>query len=146
MFSFSPHTRIYLAKAATDMRKSFRGLLILTEAVLQHEPASGHLFVFLNRRRDLMKILYWDGTGYVIWYKQLARGNFQLPVTTAATDTSGVELTSSQLSLILQGIDLQSVRQRVRYQAGANGGTRHPVSSAEKEPRHVPASHLVTAQ
>ena len=116
MFSFSPHTRVYLAKDATDMRKSFRGLLILTEAVLQREPASGHLFVFLNRRRDLMKILYWENTGYVIWYKRLEQGKFQLPDSLATADASGVELSSSQLSLILHGIDLRSVRQRLRYQ------------------------------
>ena len=70
MIALSAHTKVYLAKDATDMRKSFRGLILLTEAVLRQEPASGHLFVFLNRRRDLMKILYWDGTGFCIWYKK----------------------------------------------------------------------------
>jgi len=122
MFSLSAHTRVYLAKAATDMRKSFRGLLILTEAVLRQQPTSGHLFVFLNRRRDLMKILYWDGTGYVIWYKRLERGGFELPVTPDSTEPpgaelAGVELSAAQLSLILQGIDLRSARQRLRYQS-----------------------------
>ncbi len=76
MFGLPAQTRVYLAKAATDMRKSFRGLLILTEAVLRQEPASGHLFVFLNRRRDLMKISYWENTGYVIWCKRLEKGKF----------------------------------------------------------------------
>jgi transposase len=128
MFSFSPHTRVYLAKAATDMRKSFRGLLILTEAVLRQDPASGHLFVFLNRRRDLMKILYWENTGYVIWYKRLEQGKFQLPDSLATAQAAGVELPASQLSLILQGIDLRSVRQRLRYQGGPSSPVdRHPV-------------------
>jgi len=60
---------MYLAKDATDMRKGFPGLIALTEAVLRQEPTSGHLFVFLNRRGDMMKILYWDGTGFCIWSK-----------------------------------------------------------------------------
>ena len=79
MIALSAHTKVYLAKDATDMRKSFRGLILLTETVLRQEPGSGHLFVFLNRRRDLMKILYWDGTGFCIWYKRLERGSFQRP-------------------------------------------------------------------
>jgi transposase len=95
------------------MRKSFRGLLALTEAVLRQDPVSGHLFVFVNRRRDLLKILHWDGSGYWIWYRRLERGSFQLPEAEEAQ--AGVELTPAQLSLILEGIDLASVRQRLRY-------------------------------
>jgi transposase len=98
------------------MRKSFRGLIALTEAVLRQDPASGHLFVFINRRRDLLKILHWDGSGFWIWYRRLERGTFQLPSTDAANEQAGVELTPAQLSLILEGIDLGSVRQRLRYQ------------------------------
>ena len=77
LITISPYTKVYLAKDATDMRRSFRGLITLTESVLRQEPISGHLFVFLNRRRDLMKILYWDGTGFCIWYKRLERGSFR---------------------------------------------------------------------
>ena len=115
MIALSAHTKVYLAKDATDMRKSFRGLILLTEAVLRQEPGSGHLFVFLNRRRDLMKILYWDGTGFCIWYKRLERGSFQRPLAVAGEERPGLELSTSQLSLMLQGIDLTSVRQRLRF-------------------------------
>jgi transposase len=115
MIAISAHTRVYLAKDATDMRRSFRGLILLTEAVLRQAPASGHLFVFLNRRRDLMKILYWDGTGFCIWYKRLERGSFQRPPAVAVEERPGLELSTSQLSLMLQGIDLASVRQRLRF-------------------------------
>jgi len=115
VIALSAHTRVYLAKAATDMRKSFRGLLTLTECVLGQQPASGHLFVFVNRRRDLMKILYWDSSGYCIWYKRLERGRFQLPATSAGVEATGLELSTAQLSLILQGIDLTSARQRLRF-------------------------------
>ena len=121
MFLLSPQTKVFLARQVTDMRKSFRGLLTLTEAVLRQDPASGHLFVFVNRRRDLLKILHWDGGGYWIWYRRLERGTFQLP-TTAAEEQAGIELTPAQLSLILEGIDLTSVRQRLRY--------RHPSPTA----------------
>lgn len=114
MFGLPARTRVFLACAPTDMRKSFHGLLSLTEAVLQQDPTSGHLFVFLNRRRDLMKVLYWENSGYAIWYKRLEQGRFQMP--SMPQDSSvGIELTGSQLSLILQGIDLRSVKQRIRY-------------------------------
>jgi transposase len=88
---------------------------MLTEAVLRQEPVSGHLFVFLNRRRDLMKILYWDGTGFCIWYKRLERGSFQRPPAVVGEDRPGLELSTGQLSLMLEGIDLTSVRQRLRF-------------------------------
>lgn len=116
MIAISAHTKVYLAKDATDMRRSFRGLIMLTEAVLRQEPVSGHLFVFLNRRRDLMKILYWDGTGFCIWYKRLERGSFQRPPAVVGEDRPGLELSTGQLSLMLEGIDLTSVRQRLRFQ------------------------------
>ena len=115
MFLRSPQTKVFLARQVTDMRKSFRGLLALTEAVLRQDPASGHLFVFVNRRRDLLKILHWDGGGFWIWYRRLERGTFQLPTTDAADEQAGIELTPAQLSLILEGIDWTSVRQRLRY-------------------------------
>ncbi|HUG70472.1 MAG TPA: IS66 family insertion sequence element accessory protein TnpB [Pirellulaceae bacterium] len=123
MFLLSPKTKVFLARQVTDMRKGFPGLLALTEAVLQQDPVSGHLFVFVNRRRDLLKILHWDGSGYWIWYRRLERGTFQLPTATEE-EQAGIELTPAQLSLILDGIDLTSVRQRLRY--------RHPPSAAER--------------
>jgi len=115
MFLLSPQTKVFLARQVTDMRKSFRGLLALTEAALRQDPVSGHLFVFVNRRRDLLKILHWDGSGFWIWYRRLERGTFQLPPTEAGEEQVDIELTPAQLSLILEGIDLTSVRQRLRY-------------------------------
>ncbi len=82
MIAISAQTKLYLARDATDMRKSFRGLILLTEGVLRQEPVSGHLFVFLNRRQDLMKILYWDGSGFCIWYKKLEAEDTQIFVFT----------------------------------------------------------------
>jgi transposase len=71
--------------------------------------------MFLNRRRDMMKILYWDGTGYCIWAKRLERGGFQRPLAMAGEQQPSLELSATQWSLILEGIDLTSVRQRLRY-------------------------------
>ena len=116
MIAPSLHTKMYLAKDATDMRKGFPGLIALTEAVLRQEPTSGHLFVFLNRRGNMMKILYWDGTGFCIWSKRLERGSFQRPPAVADNESPGLELSAAQLSMMLEGIDLRSVRQRVRFQ------------------------------
>jgi transposase len=116
MWSFSNQVRVFLARTPCDMRKSFHGLVSLAESVLKKDPLSGHLFVFINRRRDRIKLLYWGGTGFCIWYQQLQQGSYQLPEITDADSESGIEITASQLSLILDGIDLSSVRQRARYQ------------------------------
>lgn len=115
MIAPSLRTKVYLAKDATDMRKGFPGLIALTEAVLRQEPTSGHLFMFLNRRRDMLKILYWDGTGFCIWAKRLERGSFQRPLVAVGDGRQSVELTTAQWSMMLEGIDLTSVRQRLRF-------------------------------
>lgn len=115
MLSVSSQTRVFLAREAVDMRKSFNGLIGLAESVLEQDPLSGHLFVFINRRRDRIKLLYWGGTGFCIWYQQLEEGGYQLPDVTTADEQKGIEITATQLSLILDGVDLSSVRQRPRY-------------------------------
>ena len=79
MLSIAAGTRISLASGPTDMRKGFNGLQGLVSGVLQQDPLSGHLFLFINRRGDKLKILYWDGDGLAIWYKRLEQGTFQSP-------------------------------------------------------------------
>jgi transposase len=116
MLSIPRTLRVFLARNPVDMRKSFHGLVALTESVLAQDPLSGHLFVFVNRRRDRIKLLYWGGTGFCIWYQQLQRGTYQLPDVADADERQGIEITASQLSLILDGIDLASVRRRTRYE------------------------------
>jgi transposase len=98
------------------MRKSFSGLVALTESALKKDPLSGSFFVFVNRRRDRIKILYWGQTGFCIWYQQLQQGTYQLPRHDSLEEQETLEVTRSQLSLILDGIDLSSVRQRRRFQ------------------------------
>jgi transposase len=111
-----PHAvRVFLHTPATDLRKGFDALCGLVTTAFSQDPTSGHLFLFVNRRRDRLEILYWDRDGLAIWYKRLeSPGTFQLP---AVTDGAvSIEMTATQLSLILSGIDLRSARQRRRYQ------------------------------
>jgi transposase len=110
-----PHpVRVFLHAPATDLRKGFDALTGLVTTAFAQDPTSGHLFLFVNRRRDRLKILYWDRDGLAIWYKRLETGSFQIP--TAPAEAVSIEMTATQLSLILSGIDLRSARQRKRYQ------------------------------
>jgi transposase len=116
MIALPPQVRVFLYRLPTDMRKSFNGLVALTESALKQDPLSGSFFVFLNRRRDRIKILYWGQTGFCIWYQQLQKGTYQLPAADVLEELETIEVTRSQLSLILDGIDLSSARQRMRFQ------------------------------
>ena len=116
MIALPPQIRVFLYRLPTDMRKSFNGLAALTESALKQDPLSGSLFVFVNRRRDRIKILYWGQIGFCIWYQQLQKGTYQLPAADVLEELETIEVTRSQLSLILDGIDLSSARQRTRFQ------------------------------
>ena len=113
MLNFSHQTRVFLFLEPVDMRKSFRGLCLLAESVLQEDPASGHWFAFVNRRRDRLKLLGWDGQGFWIWYKRLESGVFEKPTTDEGQVQMEIDVT--QLSLIINGIDLRSAKRRRRY-------------------------------
>ena len=112
----SAAVRIFLCSRPTDLRKSFDGLTGLVQECFGQDPLTGHLFLFLNRRRDRIKILYFDRDGLAIWYKRLEAGSFQLP---DAVTQDGVELQPAQLAMLLSGIDLHSARQRKRFRRGA---------------------------
>ena len=113
--------RVFVCTQPTDMRKGFDGLSGLAEHVLRQDPLSGHLFVFRNRARNRLKVLYWDQDGLAIWYKRLERGTFQLPSDLLPADARalGAEISAGELSLLLGGIELASVRRRKRYQRPA---------------------------
>jgi transposase len=113
MLNFSHQTRVFLFLEPVDMRKSFRGLCLLAESVLKEDPASGHWFAFINRRRDRLKLLGWDGQGFWIWYKRLESGGFQQQP--ASSNQAQTEIDVTQLSLIINGIDLSSAQRRRRY-------------------------------
>ncbi|MCP4571749.1 MAG: IS66 family insertion sequence element accessory protein TnpB [bacterium] len=104
--------RIYLCTAPTDMRKGFDTLAVLVREFLGQDPMSGHLFLFISRRRDRLKVLYWDADGFAMWYKRLEQGTFRSP--RVADDDAGVELKASELAMLLEGIDLKSVKRSKR--------------------------------
>ena len=109
--------KIFICTQPTDMRRSFDGLSGMVQSLLELDPLSGHLFVFRNRARDCLKILYWDGDGMALWYKRLEQGRFQFPTDLATGDEprSSVEISESDLALLLGGIDLRSVKRCKRY-------------------------------
>ena len=112
MLSLRSGVRIFISTQPTDMRKSFNGLSAIVEHQWSANPLSGDLFVFANRRRTLLKLLYWDADGYAIWYKRLEQGDFRIP---SPAPDGRVELTAAKLAMILEGIDVQDVRRRKRY-------------------------------
>ena len=113
MLTISSNTRISLCTSPIDMRKSFKGLLGIVRNTLDADPLADHLFVFLNRTHNLMKILYWDGDGFAIWYKRLELGTFRFPAVTG--NTKSIEITRSGLSMLLEGVDLSQLPKRKRF-------------------------------
>lgn len=109
--------RIYYCTVPTDMRKGFDSLAAMVRDHLGHDPLSGHLFLFVGRSRDRLKILYWDADGFALWYKRLEEGTFRLPVLKAGQ--ANVELKASELAMLLEGIDLGSVKRLPRFSLAA---------------------------
>jgi len=108
-----PHiARIYWCVPPTDMRNGENGLSGLVQTYMGKNPLSGDLFVFRNRRGNRLKLLYWDRDGYAVWSKHLQRGTFRQPVT---MDGSYAEIDSATLMMILEGIDLRTVKRFKRF-------------------------------
>jgi transposase len=114
MLSLPPSVRILLAREPADMRKGFDGLSHLVQSVLAEDPFSGHLFVFRNRRGDRLKILYWAGDGFALWYRRLEQGTFRFPIPSDA-EATGVAVKAADLLMLLEGVDLNRVKRRPRY-------------------------------
>ena len=106
MLSLPSAVKIYLAAEPTDMRRGFDGLSAMVQARGQ-DVYSGHLFAFVSKRRDRVKILAWDRGGFVLWYKRLERGRFRLPI--IALDAKTIQLDAGQLTMLLDGVDLRHV-------------------------------------
>lgn len=113
MINMPPSTKIFLCLQPTDMRKSFNGLTALTADTIKQDPLSGHLFVFRNRRENLIKILFWDRTGFCLYHKRLEKGTFKFPRPDQSAKSREVD--SAELMLILEGIDLHDSKWRTRY-------------------------------
>lgn len=113
MIGFTSAQRYYLSRQSADMRKSYDGLSGIVRQGLGRDPLSGEVFIFLNRRRTMIKILVWDRSGFVLWGKRLERGTFELP--RRREDGASIVLSWEELVLILEGVSLRSVRRRKRY-------------------------------
>lgn len=117
MLSLAADTKIYFAVGATDMRKGFCGLCGIVNNQLQLDPLTGHLFLFVNRRQDKLKILYWDHDGLAIWYRRLEQGTFQVP--DVDPDQASVQINSDDFMMLLRGIDYTNVKRRKRFRLTA---------------------------
>lgn len=122
MLSVTPAARVLLCMLPTDMRRSFDTLAGMVRQHLGGDPLGGTLFVFRSRGGDRVKVLYWDRDGYALWYKRLEKGTFRFPEPTGpaagaggAAGAAGVEVSASELMMLLEGVDLKSVKRSERF-------------------------------
>ena len=108
MLGLPPSVRIYFATELVDMRNGIDGLRAVVETALKKDACQGHLFVFVGKSKDKVKILFWDRNGFVLYLKRLERGRFQLPAVDARTKHVAME--AAQLAMLLDGIDLNARR------------------------------------
>lgn len=120
MLTLPSTVRIYVAAEPVDLRRGFDGLAAATREIIREDPLSGALFVFVNRRANRLKILLWEPSGYLLIYKRLERGCFHLPRSPRA-GTRHVELESTDLALMMEGIDLREAKRRKRWAPAKNG-------------------------
>ena len=113
MLSWPPTVRVFVATEATDMRCGFDRLAAQVRDLLGQDPLSGHLFVFFSRWGDRVKILFWDRTGFCLYYKRLERGVFHRP--RSEENPGPAELPVPELMLILEGLDLSEAKRRKRF-------------------------------
>jgi len=115
MLTLGSTGRIWVCVQAVDGRKSFDGLSAIVTTHLGHDPLSGDLFVFRNRRGDRLKILAWQGDGFALYLRRLERGSFAFP----KADAAALSVTPTELAMILGGVDWKQTQRRQRYQRGA---------------------------
>jgi len=113
IYGLSGQIRYYLYAPSTDMRKGFDALSGLVRNELLKDPLCGDAFIFINRRRNLLKLLVWDQTGFVIYYKRLESGTFELPV--KKNGHKSVVIQREELVMILEGISLEKTKRKRRY-------------------------------
>ena len=113
MLHLSASCKYYLHRTATDMRKGFDSLSGLVTSELKMDVLSGSVFIFINKKRNQLKLLLWEGDGFAIYYKRLEKGTYELPI---SKNENGFSITNEALQYILQGVSLKSVRKRKRYQ------------------------------
>lgn len=115
MLSLPASVRVFVCTRAIDMRRGFDGLAALVREHFGADPLGGHLFVFRNRPADRLKILYWDRDGFALWCKRLEKGSFRFP----KADAAGIEISASDLPMLLEGVDPTTVRRAERFRLPA---------------------------
>jgi len=113
MFSLTSSFRYYLYRASTDMRRSFDGLSGLVQGELHRNPTSGEVFIFVNRRRNKVKLLRWEQGGFILYYKRLESGTFELPKFQDGAVSCQMDWTT--LMLMVEGISIEKSKRRKRY-------------------------------
>ena len=117
MLHLASNQRYYLYQGPADMRKGFDSLSGMVTAVMQHNPLSGDIFIFFNRRRNQVKLLNWEGDGFGLYYKRLEKGTYEIPVSLANGNARSMPW--QELQFILQGVCLQRIKYRLRYKKTA---------------------------
>jgi transposase len=117
VLSLPPSVRLFVASQAVDGRKGADSLMVIVRDVFGHDPLSGHLFIFFSKRRDRVRIVYWDRNGIAMWTKRLERGRFR-PAFSADGKLVSHAIEAAELALIMEGIDLADARRRPRWQPG----------------------------
>jgi transposase len=113
MIHLPASVRVYLCLSPCDMRRSFDGLHTLVRDHLRLDAFAGHLYLFANKRKDRLKILYWDRDGFAIWAKRLEKGSYAVPCGEPGSER--FEITIEELGALLSGIDLSTAARRKRY-------------------------------
>jgi transposase len=115
MFTLSAELKFHLYLRPTDMRKSFDGLSGLVQNQLGSDPCNGDVFMFINKSRDKIKLLHWQGSGFVLYYKRLEKGTFEIP--RYQINSGSLALSYTQLAMIIDGLSIQNLRKRKRFTA-----------------------------
>lgn len=114
MFALSSENRFHLYSQPTDMRKSFDGLSGVVQNTLGSNPSGGDVFIFINKRRDKIKLLHWQGAGFILYYKRLEKGTFELPRYDSLVGS--IVLDYAKLIMIIDGLSIKNIQKRKRYQ------------------------------
>lgn len=113
MFTLSSNNRFHLYSQPTDMRKSFDGLSGLIQNTLGNNPLNGDVFIFINRRRDKIKLLHWQGVSFTLYYKRLEEGTFEVP--TYDIEAGSITLSYTQIVMLVDGLTIKNIQKRKSY-------------------------------
>ena len=114
MFTLSSTNNFHLYSQPTDMRKSFDGLSGLIQNNLDSNPCNGDVFIFINKRRDKIKLLHWQGISFTLYYKRLEEGTFEVPI--YDPEAGSIVLSYTQMVMLVDGLTIKNIQKRKRYQ------------------------------